>query len=239
MRGEDERLRPVDLARLAGASTQQIRNYVDLGVLPPAERTSSGYRVLHGGHRRALTTYLALVEGFGTQTARSILMAVHAGDVTRALAIVDESHAELHERRLSLQAAGEALEAVAAQDVPSPSRSPLRIGEVAAHLGVRTSALRVWEAEGLLKPKRERVTGYRAFGPSDVRDARMINMLRQGRYPLAQIRPLIDGLRETGGSAALRTAVADRRAALTGQARAMLKGAAHLHTYLSEDIDGS
>ncbi|WP_037676124.1 MerR family DNA-binding transcriptional regulator, partial [Streptomyces afghaniensis] len=41
----ERRLRPVDLARLAGVSTQQIRNYEDAGVLPPAARTESGYRV--------------------------------------------------------------------------------------------------------------------------------------------------------------------------------------------------
>ena len=51
------RLRPVDLARAGGISTQQVRNYADAGVLPPAPRTPSGYRVFTAEHRRALLTY--------------------------------------------------------------------------------------------------------------------------------------------------------------------------------------
>nr|WP_016701425.1 MerR family DNA-binding transcriptional regulator [Actinoalloteichus caeruleus] len=35
-------MRPVDLAREHGLSTQAIRNYEDAGVLPPAERSGSG-----------------------------------------------------------------------------------------------------------------------------------------------------------------------------------------------------
>jgi hypothetical protein len=60
----------------------------------------------------------------------------------------------------------------------------------------------------------------------------MINMLRQGRYPFAQIQLVLDGLRRTGSSDALRAAIAQRQAELTRRARAMLEGAGHLHHYL-------
>lgn len=228
-------LRPIDLARVAGISTQQIRNYVDAGILPPASRTAAGYRRLDTRHRRALATYDALVPGYGQQTARAVMRAVHAGDVPLALSLVDAAHAALHDQRLSLRAAGEALEAVAGQtpetlDVP---RGGLRIGEVAAYLGVRTSALRVWESAGLLVPKRERGTRYRTYRPADVRDARMIHMLRQDRYPLDRIRPVLEGLRRTGGSAALREVIAERREGLTRRTTAMLEGAGRLHGYLT------
>ncbi|NUT49982.1 MAG: MerR family DNA-binding transcriptional regulator, partial [Saccharothrix sp.] len=43
-------LRPVDLARAAGISTQQVRNYLDAGVLPPAGRSPAGYRVFDARH---------------------------------------------------------------------------------------------------------------------------------------------------------------------------------------------
>ncbi|RCG26884.1 MerR family transcriptional regulator [Sphaerisporangium album] len=228
-------LRPVDLARLVGVSTQQIRNYADAGVLPPAPRTPSGYRRFDERHRGALLTYRTLAAGYGWDTARSIMQAVHAGDLPSALALVDAAHAMVHEQRRALQATGEALEAVAVQDPgdPASSRAGMRIGEVAAHLGVRTSALRVWESAGLLAPRREPGTGYRRFGPADVRDARMIIMLRQGRYLFPQIRLVLDGLRRTGGSDALRAAIAQRRAELTGRARAMLEGAGRLNDYLA------
>lgn len=77
---------------------------------------------------------------------------------------------------------------------------------------MRTSALRVWESADLLTPTREPGTGYRRFGATDVRDAQMIKMLRQNRYPLPLIQPILDGLRQTGSSDALRAAIAQRQA---------------------------
>lgn len=229
-------LRPVDLARAVGVSPQQIRNYEATGVLPPARRTASGYRRLEVRHRSALFTYRALAKGYGLVTARSVMQAVHSADLPLALSYVNAAHAALHEQRLALQATGEALRAVARQPPDSAAlpQADLRIGDVAAYLGVRTSALRVWEAAGLLSPKRERGTGYRVFSPADVRDARMIRMLRQGHYPLPQIRPVLDDLRQAGGGDALRAALAQRAASLTAQATAMLEGSGELHRYVTE-----
>lgn len=231
MEQEGARLRPVDLARAAGVSTQQIRNYADMGILPPASWTATGHRRFGARHRAALLTYRALARGYGPRTAQAIMNAVHEGDLPLALALVDAGHAALHEQRVSLKAVGEALEAVAEEE-PSP-RSGMRIGEVAAHLGLRTSALRVWESAGLLSPRREAATGYRWYGPADVRDAQMIHMLRQGRYPLPQIRRILDGLRQTGSSAALRAAIAQRQEEMTQRAKAMLEGSSHLHDYVT------
>ncbi|MET9340488.1 MerR family transcriptional regulator [Nonomuraea sp. NPDC003804] len=228
-------LRPIDLARMAGISTQQIRNYADTGILPPSPRTAAGYRRFHEGHRAALVTYRTLARGYGWDTARSVMQAVHAGDLPEALTLVNAGHAALHEQRLSLQAVGEALEAVAEQapDDSALPRAGMRIGEVAAYLGVRTSALRVWESAGLLSPRREPGTRYRIFGPADVRDARMISMLRRGRYLFPQIHVILDGLRRTGSSDALRAAIAQRQAELVERATAMLEGSGHLHHYLT------
>ena len=223
-------MRPIDLAREAGVSTQQVRNYVDWGVLPPAPRTESGYRVLGERHRDALLTYRALAKGFGWAAAKTIMNAVHDGDPDTALALVNEAHADVHEQTRRLAATAEALAAVAS--TAPPPRSDLRIGEVARVLGVRTSALRVWESADLLVPEREHGTGYRRYTAADIRDARMITMLRQNGYGLEQIHPILAGLRESGSSDALMAAVATRRAALVARTRLMLAGAAHLHGYL-------
>ncbi|OEU93419.1 MerR family transcriptional regulator [Streptomyces oceani] len=235
MSAPEPRLRPVDLARLAGISAQQVRNYADAGLLPPAPRTAAGYRVFDARHRRALLTYRGLLGGYGLHTAQAVMRAVHAEDLPAALSLVNAAHAALHEQRLALSVTAEALEAVAREPahVPAVPRSGLLIGEVAGQLGVRTSALRVWESAGLLAPRREPVTGTRRFDSTDVRDARMVRLLRQSRYPLDQIRPVLDGLRATGGSDALRAALARRREALNQQATGMLAGSSWLHHYLA------
>lgn len=225
-------LRAVDLARLAGVSAQQIRNYADAGILPPVPRSAAGYRRFGDAHRRALLAYRALAKGSTPVRAREIMHAVHAGDVAKALGLLDACHAELHEQRRTLQATRRALEAVAG--TPDPARhAGLSIGDLAAQLQVRTSALRTWESAGLLAPGRERGTGYRRYGPADVRDAQMIRMLRQARYRLPRIGPILDDLRRAGSTDALHGAIAERNATLTAQARALLEAASHLHDLIA------
>ncbi|MEU1045260.1 TioE family transcriptional regulator [Streptomyces sp. NPDC005897] len=231
MRDGEGRLRTVDLARAVGLSTQQVRNYEGAGVLPPAGRTDAGYRVFGERHRDALLTYRALQPGYGAVTATRVMRAVHDGDVAAALALVDAAHAALHEERGSLRAARKALEALAGGETAAPPHR-LRIGEVAALIGVRTSALRVWEEAGLLVPGREHGTGYRVYGPADVRDARVVRALRRSHHLFDRIRPVLDDLRREGSTEALRAAVEARGQALTARTRAMLAGAAALHAYL-------
>ena len=48
----------------------------------------------------------------------------------------------------------------------------MSISELAAALGVRPSALRYWDAEGLVVPRRATAGGARQYSPADVRDAR-------------------------------------------------------------------
>lgn len=225
-------MRPVDLARAAGISTQQVRNHLDAGVLPPAERSPAGYRVLDERHREALLTYRALGRGYGWAAARTIMRAVHDGDTVSALAAVDAAHAAAHAQREALKATAEALEAVAEHPPDTVPRAGLRVGELAARLGVRPSALRVWEEAGLLMPGRT-TDGYRVYGTADVRDARLVAMLRQARYPLPRIKPIMDQFRAAGGTEALRAAMTDREAHLTARALAMLEAAAALHRYLA------
>ena len=73
-------LRPVDLARRAGISTQLVRNYEAAGILPPAPRSETGYRQYGDEHLSALMTYRALAPGFGAEVATEIMQAVHSGD---------------------------------------------------------------------------------------------------------------------------------------------------------------
>lgn len=235
-------LRPVDLAREAGISAQLVRNYEAEGILPAAARSPSGYRQYESVHVAALRAFRALAPGFGREEAAEIMRAVNTGDEALALRLIDEGHAALHARRLATDEMSDALGAAAEQflDPPPPSMGPaLLVGELARQLGVRAATLRLWESAGLLMPSREPTTKYRRYGALQVRDARIIAMLRQGRYGFEQIRPVLEGLRHTGSTEALRAAVAERRAAHDRRTRAMLHGAALLDSYLSRDAAGS
>jgi hypothetical protein len=61
----------------------------------------------------------------------------------------------------------------------------------------------------------------------------MIRMLRQARYRLPRIGPILDDLRRAGSTDALHGAIAERNATLTAQARALLEAASHLHDLIA------
>jgi DNA-binding transcriptional MerR regulator len=225
-----ERLRPVDLAREHGLSTQAIRNYEQAGILPDAGRTPHGYRTYTARHAQALRAFLALVPAHGHQTATSIMQAVNQGGVEDALKIIDESHAQLLDDRRTLQAVENALRDLTPSAPPGPGVT--FIGPLARKLGIRPATLRKWEQAGLVRPRRDPQTGYRVYTAADVRDAQLAHQLRRGGYLLEQIAPLIEQVRAAGGLAPLEDALRDWRGRLSARGRAMLTGAAELDAYL-------
>jgi MerR family transcriptional regulator, redox-sensitive transcriptional activator SoxR len=68
----------------------------------------------------------------------------------------------------------------------------LTIGEVARRTGVRTSALRYYEEEGLL-PAPRRVNGRRRYSPSILPVLAVLRFAQQAGFTLAEIRTLFHG----------------------------------------------
>ncbi|MEU5461858.1 TioE family transcriptional regulator [Streptomyces althioticus] len=230
------KLRPVDLARRHGLSTQAVRNYEEAGILPTAERTASGYRVYTPLHERALAAFFALVPGHGHATATAVMQAVNGDAVDDALQLIDESHVRLLHDRRTLRAVEDALHGLTADSAAAGSAGfePTFIGPLARELGVRPATLRKWEYAGLVRPRRDPVTGYRVYDPADVRDAHLVHQLRRGGHLLEQIAPLITQVRTAGGVEPLEGALRDWHSRLSDRGRAMLRGAATLDVYLRE-----
>jgi DNA-binding transcriptional MerR regulator len=223
------RLRPVDLARGHGLSTQAIRNYEAAGILPAADRTPHGYRTYTPLHAQALRAFLALVPGHGHRTATAVMQAVNRDATEDALRLLDESHAQLLDDRRTLQAVEAALSDV---DPLPRERGDTFVGPLSRRLGIRPATLRKWERAGLVRPRRDPQTGYRVYTEADVRDALLAHQLRRGGYLLRQIAPVIAQVRTAGGVAPLEAMLRDWRARLCARSRAMLAGAAALDAYL-------
>ncbi len=226
------RLRPVDLARAHGLSTQAVRNYEAAGVLPAAERTSSGHRRYTPLHAAALRAFLALLPGHGHRTASAVLRAVGEGAAEEAYALIAESHVQLLEDRRTLRSVERALRDLGPEREPAPEAGGLFVGPLAHRLGVRPATLRTWERAGLVRPHRDPATGYRVYDEAAVRDARLTHQLRRGGHLLGQIAPLIDQVRSAGGVEPLDGVLRDWHARLAARGRAMLTGAAELEAYL-------
>ncbi|MFD9290981.1 MerR family transcriptional regulator [Streptomyces sp. NPDC060030] len=227
-------LRTADVARRSGYSVQQVRNLERDGVLPPAARTAAGYRVYGETHLWSALAYRALATATGPVEAKRIVRAVHEQPAAEALALLDAAHARLDRERADLALAEEAAVAISADPIedvrPSDSMS---VSELATALGVRTSTLRHWDAEGLAVPDRVPPRGARRYAPAQVRDARIVHQLRGAGYRIAPLRALMPDLRSGHGREGIGAALAARGASITERSRALLDAAVPLSRVLA------
>ncbi len=224
--------RPIDLARHHGLSAQAVRNYERDGVLPPAQRSSNGYRRFTEVHAKALSAYLALIAGHGYAASGEIMRAVNRGEIDMALRTIDHSHALLQRDRETLDAVEAAVALLTATEPPPQSRKAVPISVPAHRLGVRPATLRKWERAGILQPVRDPATGYRVYSPDDVRDAELAHLLRRGGYRLDHIAGVLRRVRDAGGAEPLAASLRQWRERLTERGQAMLIGAARLAEYI-------
>lgn len=228
------RLRTVDVARATGYSVQQVRDLERLGVLPPAAREGNGYRVYTDTHVRALHAYRGLAEAVGPVEARRLLARLWTEPLEESAAAVDALHAGLARERDEVLAAERALELVEAEvhragfEGEVEAVDSMTITELAQALGVRPSALRFWEEQGLVVP--ERVTSQRArrYGPAAIGAARVVVALRGAGHPIPAVRDIVAALDRVEGRAGARRALDDRRRALAVRSVALLRASAHL-----------
>lgn len=213
-------------------SAQAIRNYDDAGVLPPTERSTSGYRRYTPRHAQALRAFLALRSGHGHQQATEILRATNRGDTDAAYRLIDAAHADLLAERTTRTEVAAALSTLSSTPT-TVHGPPLTVGELARRLGMHPATLRTWETAGILHPERDRTTGYRQYGPESVRDAEIARQLRRGGYPLRHVAQFVASLREAGGADALHAFLDAWQHRLTTRSRNLLAGAAQLDAYLT------
>lgn len=229
-------LRTIDLARAAGISVQQVRNYEALGLLPAVERSKSGYRLYTQQHLAALKTARKLVAGYGWPRVPPIMQALHRGDLAAALTIVDAHHAQLAGKRIQVEQTLSALHALAAQPEPvQDSRLPdrLRVGEAARQVGVRVSALHFWEQQGLLHPVREKGSRYRLYDEQQMQCLRVVVLLREAGYGFPVIHSVLDELAAGRPEQAI-VSVEKRREELTRVSWVCIDALSCFQRYVSE-----
>lgn len=195
-------LRTVDVARESGYSLQQVRDLERLGVIPPAARSSNGYRSYTPIHVQALRAYRGLAGAVGPVAARQMLADLRTKTIAQAASAINEVHVRLARERDETLRAEQALGAIEAEANSAEfehESDAMTITELAGALGVRTSTLRFWEQEGLVTP--ERVTSLRArrYGLSAIRAARIVAALRSAGYGIAAVREIVGSLDQLDG----------------------------------------
>jgi DNA-binding transcriptional MerR regulator len=230
----EDRLRPIDLARIAGLGVTQIRTYERVGFLPPAPRDANGYRRYSSEHVHALRASRALIAGYGWQTALDVMRAIHLDEVSTAFSLVNSRHAALDSQRIRAESALEAIDAMLRRPARAPESTgkPLvHVKEAAASVGVRTSAVRFWESQGLLQPRRQASTNYRLYDADQLTRLNVIALLRDVGYPFDVIRGVLDEL-TYGRPDQVRHALQQRLQTLQQTTWQCISATSALHTYL-------
>ncbi|MEU9591699.1 MerR family transcriptional regulator [Streptomyces sp. NPDC048193] len=234
-------LRTADVARESGYSVQQVRDLERLGVIPPAARSANGYRSYTPVHVRALRAYRGLARAVGPVAARQMLAELRTQPLTTAAAAISDAHVRLARERDEALRAQEALRAIRTEAKSGDfahEGDAMTITELAGALGVRPSALRFWEQEGLVVP--DRVTSLRArrYGLSAIGAARIVAALRGSGYGIPAVRDIMGSLHRLDGVEDTERILRRRLEQIAARTVALLRAGADLAAVVTSTEDG-
>lgn len=221
------------IAEASGYSVQQVRDLEALGVIATADRTASGHRRFGANHLRDLRAYRDLAFAVGPVRARTVMTSTGTLPIDQAVALMGALHLELHREREELLAARRALVAIESEartDAPPQDGDAMTITELSLALGVRPSALRHWEHEGLLCPERIVTPAgpVRRYRVTDIAQARIVVALRTAGHGVARVREALAALTGLGEVEPSLAVLDDRAALLARRWRALLRAGATL-----------
>ena len=117
-------------------------------------------------------------------------------------------------------------------------RAAVRIKEAARTVGVRPSAVRFWERQGLLHPTREPSTEYRLYDAEQLGRLNVIALLRDVGYRFDAIRQVLDEL-AGGRPDQIRHALDERLETLNQTTWSCITATSALHNYLESALPGA
>ncbi|WP_435059887.1 MerR family transcriptional regulator [Streptomyces sp. bgisy060] len=224
-------MRTVDVAGESGYSVQQVRDLERLGVIPPAARSSNGYRCYTSIHVTALRAYRGLAGAIGSVAARQLLAEVRTETIEAAASAISAVHVRLareREEALHAQRAWEAIRDEGAAPEPEREGDAMTITQLSAALGVRPSTLRFWEQEGLVAPERVTSLQARRYGVPAIRAARIVVALRGAGYGVPAVRDVMASLGHLDGSGEVQHVLRQRLDRIAGRTVALLRAGADL-----------
>lgn len=186
-------LKTSDIARATGIHPNTVRKYEEMGYLPRPLRGPNGYRLFTERHLdQTLLVVLSLRCSWLGETIKQRALETVMRSASDDFAAARESAAallsEIVEERRRAELASELLAEWAASRAPgSEAAAGMTIREAAAHLNVTAHTLRNWDRNRLLAVPRDPVSGYRTYGPAELRRLTVIRALRRAGYNVMSI----------------------------------------------------
>lgn len=188
-------MKGIEIARKLNISTSALRHYESWGIIPKVEREENGYRNYTSEHEAYFVCIRSLLAGFGMDLVKRVMFLIKEGDFVKAYWLINEGQVRLYKDKEVVQRTLKLLDSKELAEVSiHVQRKNLTIGEVAKEANVSSSAIRHWEKEGLLKPERHKESGFRIYGPKDIRRVLVISAVQRVVYSLEIVREILTQL---------------------------------------------
>lgn len=186
---------PKEIAMKLNVSTTTLRRYEDQDLIPDVPRSASNRRCYTAIHLQAFVTIRALLRGYEIPVVHDVMRKMKKLDIENALWMINQQQ---HHTQLEKQRVEEILRMLRNADFSKYRNmnvtDSMTIGEVAQIAGVKTSAIRHWEQEGLIQSRRNKENGYRVFTRTELRKIILISSLRKTVYYIENMRQLLNDL---------------------------------------------
>lgn len=188
-------MKGIEIARKLKISTSALRHYEAWGLIPKVERAANGYRNYTKEHEAYFECIRAMYAGFGMNLVREVMPLIINGDILNALWLINKAQVNLHAEREVAQRTVDMLDLKEmANTLKYGYKNSFTIGELAKEANVSTSAIRHWEKEGLIRPERDKDSGFRIYSPSDIRKVFIIRTVQRVAYSLDIVREVLSGI---------------------------------------------
>lgn len=174
--------RPKNLAEKYGLSASTLRNYEAKGLMPPADRSSNGYRMYTERHEAYLACIQTMAPAFGMDVTSEVMHCLGRNELDDALWIVRDREVLLHREKASLDQLVRELKSYSEGNRAHDFNPYFSIHEVSRRTGAPKSTIRYWEQSGLFTAKRDPDNDYRLYNEAHLFKIRMIQVLQSSVY---------------------------------------------------------
>ncbi|MFJ7933318.1 MerR family DNA-binding transcriptional regulator [Sporosarcina sp. NPDC096371] len=186
---------PKQIADMLQVSTTTLRRYEEQRLLPAVPRTKSKHRYYTAIHLQAFVTIRALLKGYDIPVAYEAMRMINNANLEEARWLLNEQQFHIQTEKQRVE---ELLTLIQSADFTKYNnikvKEHMSIGEVAEIAGVKTSAIRHWELEGLVHSERNPENGYRMFTIPELRKILVISSLRKTVYYIDNMNQLLHDL---------------------------------------------
>lgn len=191
--------RTSEVAKMIGIHPNTVRFYEEWGLITKPVREENGYRVFTDLHLYQIRVArlgfeIEILQNGLRKKIIDMIKTCAKCDFDSAIRQTEEYLIQLEKERLSAEEAIKIVQDMLHGEIHE-NQLFLKRKEVSKYLDISVDALRNWEMNGLLTIKRKQ-NGYRVYTDADIRQLKIIRVLRCANYSLEAIRRMMQQLSE-------------------------------------------